>query len=707
MSSAAPTTETKRAEPKGEAKSKAERTEINRRNARKSTGPRTAEGKARSRYNAVKHGMTAESTIMPGEDATAFEARVCTYHQELQPCNSAERDAIDCIVRDVWLANRAHGAAVKRVTGRLRHRAEDIALAERDQAIALGDRLFAHKSRPLPLKPADDPATTDDYIRYVAPGSPDHPARLLLRLESTVAGCDWLLARWHELAQAAGEGQVWQASDGFKAIRLVGKRASDVADDREVGVIMLSTIALTRKPEPTLEDFWDDDPPAGYNSGLGVFDHKAHRRAMHGQAETEDEDEIEATLQAYEIALEQYSAAWKSLDDKWCRPFRKRLERSPWNKMKPADANEAARWMAKLASEHIRRLEALSARNQRRDDADAADAPALLAVEPGHEGDLDRRYTLSRDRAVHRSFHSFLKLRKASASGELPDAGADDAVEPAETENGFVPVEAKERHLQPVPMAVPAVALADWCDRQLDDLPPSGPSGHLPPRRGEGDAPDKAPPGQAEGSGPENGAPRALFRNEATDQLVRCPSSVVSGERVPDEPSAAQAPGGSLLPSPRRAGERPAQCAQSSGPTSGHPVLEEKVGVRGGPQPELGSAPLSGPSGHLPPRRGEGSPANEAICQPKNLTNELAPEPGCAPGEPFRSAAQVADAARSEPRPPDAPRPPAARRSPDASGALGLANAVRSELHPPDAPRLTDVARSPDARQPPDSARPP
>ena len=51
----------------------------NRRNALKSTGPTTPEGKERSRRNALRHGLTAETVIAAledSEDYQAFEAAV-------------------------------------------------------------------------------------------------------------------------------------------------------------------------------------------------------------------------------------------------------------------------------------------------------------------------------------------------------------------------------------------------------------------------------------------------------------------------------------------------------------------------------------------------------------------------------------------------------------------------------------------------------
>jgi hypothetical protein len=50
--------------------------EANGRNARKSTGPVTEEGKQRSRCSVVRHGLTAETVIGALEDAEDYGVRV-------------------------------------------------------------------------------------------------------------------------------------------------------------------------------------------------------------------------------------------------------------------------------------------------------------------------------------------------------------------------------------------------------------------------------------------------------------------------------------------------------------------------------------------------------------------------------------------------------------------------------------------------------
>ncbi len=63
--------------------------EANRRNAQKSTGPRTAEGKDRSRFNGVTHGMTAKFDVLPGEDGAALTGRIDAWTADFQPRTSS------------------------------------------------------------------------------------------------------------------------------------------------------------------------------------------------------------------------------------------------------------------------------------------------------------------------------------------------------------------------------------------------------------------------------------------------------------------------------------------------------------------------------------------------------------------------------------------------------------------------------------------
>jgi hypothetical protein len=57
--------------------------EANRRNALRSTGPKTQAGKQVSRCNAVRHGLTAETVIGALEDAENYKAFEADYQLEI------------------------------------------------------------------------------------------------------------------------------------------------------------------------------------------------------------------------------------------------------------------------------------------------------------------------------------------------------------------------------------------------------------------------------------------------------------------------------------------------------------------------------------------------------------------------------------------------------------------------------------------------
>ena len=65
--------------------------EANRRNAQKSTGPRTDEGKDKVRLNALKHGLTATTVVLPHEDAGAYQQREEAWTRELNPSGELGR----------------------------------------------------------------------------------------------------------------------------------------------------------------------------------------------------------------------------------------------------------------------------------------------------------------------------------------------------------------------------------------------------------------------------------------------------------------------------------------------------------------------------------------------------------------------------------------------------------------------------------------
>jgi hypothetical protein len=79
----------------------------NRANALHSTGPKTPEGKAAVRHNAMRHALLARDVVLPEEDLDAFEDLLNQVRAELSPVGRIEELLVDRIVNIMWRLGRS------------------------------------------------------------------------------------------------------------------------------------------------------------------------------------------------------------------------------------------------------------------------------------------------------------------------------------------------------------------------------------------------------------------------------------------------------------------------------------------------------------------------------------------------------------------------------------------------------------------------
>jgi len=80
--------------------------EANRRNAQKSTGPKSPEGKAVSSMNALKTGLYAESEVLPSENPAEYEQLIARYYADHKPATALACQYVDEIIYCTWNLRR-------------------------------------------------------------------------------------------------------------------------------------------------------------------------------------------------------------------------------------------------------------------------------------------------------------------------------------------------------------------------------------------------------------------------------------------------------------------------------------------------------------------------------------------------------------------------------------------------------------------------
>jgi hypothetical protein len=103
--------------------------EANRRNAMKSTGPRTKSGKKRSRWNSTRHGLSAKVLLIPTEDKRKFRRLLKQLRRELNPTSVVEELLVEDLAIAYWRKSRA-----LRVERNLLQEAEEDAAEEAEKA---------------------------------------------------------------------------------------------------------------------------------------------------------------------------------------------------------------------------------------------------------------------------------------------------------------------------------------------------------------------------------------------------------------------------------------------------------------------------------------------------------------------------------------------------------------------------------------------
>ena len=80
--------------------------EANRRNALLSTGPRTPEGKAAARFNALRHGIYARVLVIPGELEADLDDPARGYYELYRPETPVALYLVDTLIQCDWVRRR-------------------------------------------------------------------------------------------------------------------------------------------------------------------------------------------------------------------------------------------------------------------------------------------------------------------------------------------------------------------------------------------------------------------------------------------------------------------------------------------------------------------------------------------------------------------------------------------------------------------------
>lgn len=135
----------------------------NRANAKRSTGPRTAPGKAKSARNSIRHGLLAKALVLDEEAGQCFEQLLESYIQHFKPSDPVQAALVETMVTARWRQFRA----LNYQTALIKSEIEDLIHVPDDPTAraALAFRHLADESRSLQLLDRYESAYERDFHR--------------------------------------------------------------------------------------------------------------------------------------------------------------------------------------------------------------------------------------------------------------------------------------------------------------------------------------------------------------------------------------------------------------------------------------------------------------------------------------------------------------------------------------------------------------
>ena len=222
--------------------------EANRRNALRSTGPVSAEGRWRSAQNSRKHGLRSEREQLAREEGIAYESRYLRWAANY----GVETDPEEFLLNaNLFLASDMDRVRIAylELTQNQINNADDEEIKE---ACETGKRLFSD--------PRGVPDSMYGTRRFNGskPGGPSwgsktapgiDPGELLGKLTSSAMGCYWILNVLEELLERVRK-RFWGAGDRLRMLRLLGRNPVDGIADRRVAEIFAASHALRPVGKP-------------------------------------------------------------------------------------------------------------------------------------------------------------------------------------------------------------------------------------------------------------------------------------------------------------------------------------------------------------------------------------------------------------------------------------------------------------------------